>query len=378
MFRGRRFPRGRRGRGKRPSFRRARRSRTRRASRSTRSSGNVGYDYRRLTRQVVLLAANHFPFTSDPDTGRICIAWYPNAGYPKGQHIVLTDGAITAPTALVASANQLPLPYTLSGYLAFCLADFPKSDSDVDFNAYGYYRIRKITYTIRDARSDYVATIGNTVPGPVGVCPRVQLVNTSKTGQFVAPVELGSVGGTFSNQEDPFNQVLNWQSQRNMSKTRYWRAGRMNKLSMTIDPTEDYVHDDQSNRVRQITGAAYPNDPENGYEPAQFWDSPGVTAAIDQGRTVKRRRFRWTNMWSRAAIGTSYIAVLRDDKLAHGVQVNVLRSTYTNQTLPYMNATASVQVEFRQRHGTALSNMANATTSGVWLYPFTYAGGNSN
>lgn len=378
MLRGRRFSRVRRGRGKRTSIRRSRKSRTRRASRSTRSSGNIGYDYRRLSRQVLFSSANNFPFLSVPDSGRLCIAWSLSNAIPKGQFISTIDGTISGPTALVPAVTQTPLDYTLSGYLSFCLADFPKANGDVDFNSYGYYRIRKITYTIRDRRSDYVATLGNTVPGGIGVCPEVQLVNTSKTGQFVMPYELANVGGVTNQMEDVFNQVLNWPSSRNISKRRFWRAGRNNVLSMTIDPTEDYVHDDQSNRVRQISGAANPSSLLNGYEPAQFWDSPAVTADIDAGRTVKRRRFRWTNMWSRARSGNNYVVVLRDDKLAHGVQINVRRGTYTAQTLPYMSTSVSMQVEFRQRHGCSTGTMPTALTTSVYLFPFTYAGANSN
>lgn len=203
------------------------------------------------------------------------------------------------------------------------------------------------------------------------------IVNTSKTGQFTIPYSLQDNSSAFvPDVDDPWCQAENYPSARNILKRKIFYSGRPNSLSMEVDPTEDYVYIDNSNRVAAVSNVI---DSANGFSPRDLL-MPGTSIEQAGDISIRRRRFRWTKLWTRVpgSSGNDIIAVLRDDKLAHGVQVMVKRSTYTPQNLPYLGVHCTLSVEFRGAHQEINpAVMLSAKTSTSWLFPYTYAGGNS-
>lgn len=169
----------------------------------------------------------------------------------------------------------------------------------------------------------------------------------------------------------PYEQVRNWPSVRNIAKFRSWRPGRANSLSMVCDATEDYFYMENNVRAQQLSNLA--GSGGNGYQPRQLWDAPGVTLAVDQNRYVKRRRFRWSRMFTRYQVGNSLNILLSDIKLAHGVQILVREGTYSRQSVPYMNVDCRFSIEFRSDgRSNLLQDYIQAVDPAVpFLFPFT-------
>lgn len=366
-FRG--FRRGRRY-GRRSSRRRFG-GRTRIASKSTRSSGNVGQRYARFNVRVNRESTRYFPFTDSEIYGSRCVYWSHESSVPKGQFVQLDTStkAITVPGALAPSNTTALLQGTLCGYITVSLNDV-LATLDLDrLLQYSHYRIKRITYRVRDTRAVPVARVGIDFQGPGGTVPEVALVNTSMTGQFIRQEPMSNT--LVSAKQSPYEQVRNWPSVRNIAKFRSWRPGRANSLSMVCDATEDYFYMENNVRAQQLSNLA--GSGGNGYQPRQLWDAPGVTLAVDQNRYVKRRRFRWSRMFTRYQVGNSLNILLSDIKLAHGVQILVREGTYSRQSVPYMNVDCRFSIEFRSDgRSNLLQDYIQAVDPAVpFLFPFT-------
>lgn len=351
-------------------FKRSNKHRTRRASSSQKSSGNIGLQYRRISRRLDSDSTTRFPFEGSSTLGRLCYAyWLGATGTARVGRITLAaDTTVATPTYLTGTPTNAPVPATIAAYYAFCLADVPVFDGELGWDTFGWYRIRKIRLTLLDGRSLNTNGASTSYGGPVADAAEVMLVNTSKTGQFVGPFSLNDVTSAAVPTDDPWLLAENYPNRRNILKRSYLGALTKKSLSMVVDPTEDYVTNDSSNRITSLSTQT--EDGLSGWYPQRAW--PGNT---DDGTkpaiNVRRRRFRWTKLWVRSQVGNDIVSYLRDDKLAHGLQVMVRRSTYSTANLPYLRVHCTMSVEFR---GHAMGN-TNAyvavLTTGPRLFPFT-------
>lgn len=173
---------------------------------------------------------------------------------------------------------------------------------------------------------------------------------------------------------DPFIQLESASNVRNIAKIRNFMSGARSTMSVIVEPTEDYVYQEQNMRVQQVSNDAL--DAASGYQPRNFFDAPGVTAPIDSMRTVRRRKFRWSKLWTRAVVGSNIVAVFNDDKFAHGFQIMVQAGSYSASTFPYLGVEIRASIEFK--HDQGWGAIGDVTASSGYLFPYTYAGGNSN
>lgn len=179
---------------------------------------------------------------------------------------------------------------------------------------------------------------------------------------------------------NPWNQVESWPSSRNIRDAKFVQMGKHKKFSMTTLPYEDYVVNQQTNNIMMQSYIAVDSPASTlPYRAALGLTDAGAFTGVQQSAfVVKRRRFRWTNLWSRYYDGTNIVNVLRDTKRAHGVQMMVKQNTYTTENVPYFSVMVSASIEFKDRRPMASSaNFATTTAAGNFLYPFTYAGANT-
>lgn len=168
--------------------------------------------------------------------------------------------------------------------------------------------------------------------------------------------------------DDPFVQVANYPSVRNMCKQRTWFSGRHNVMTMNVHPTEDHVYDAGGLRIVQSSNIL---SDVGGYRPGDIMWGQTLSGLGAANVVVKRRKFRWTRTWGRYVSGASTILILNDLKLAHGVQVNIKSFTYNMATFPYMSLHVQASFEFRGRHG-AVSGGPQVNAQ-AWMFPYTNA-----
>lgn len=349
----------------------------------TRSSGNIGNNYQRISRILETNSTQQFPFSSLPAFGRNSIAWstVPLAGgIPRGQHITVSSaGVISTPAALAPAVGSVGLDYVLAGYYAVQLTDITPFLGD-NFRQFSMYRIRSVTYTFTDtsATAIYGASglaQGNSIRNAV----ECMLINTSKSGEFITPLAMADVATSLLSTDNPWYQAENYPSCREIVKKRFIQMGKHQKLQMKITPTEDYVKNTFERDVP--TNSSTSDWSANGQSQPQFLWRGQIAAATDDGRAfvVKRRPFRWSQLWLRYYDGSNIVPIMNDVKKAHGVQIMVRNKTYTSENLPYFTVQINVSVEFKGRQQQYVGgNMGTvgAAQSG-YMFPFTYAGGNT-
>lgn len=317
---------------------------------------------------------------------RLSVAWNTSLipGIVRGAFITGTGdiGAISAPAALVPANGSTPVQYTLSGYYNFRLSDFPVFDGDT-FSQFKEYRIRSFRVTLTDRMPVWtsVAGGGNFSTGPG--CTEVMLVNTSKTGEFVMPISMGNTALAVTAAADPWNQVLNYPSVRNIAMVKKLSAHKPVTLSLKVDAMENYV-------TRQYEDVDFQGPlASTGYEfsgitpQTAFYGTAGASAASTAGQQMnsarfkmKRRRFRWTNQWlmfqsTTGSDDPNLIYIRNDDKVAHGCQMMVKALSYWTSSLPYFDVAVTMSVEFR---GKLMQRaMIPITNSSSMLFPWTNA-----
>lgn len=388
MLRGRRFPRVRRGRRllRRSGYRRSKPSqlrRTRRASTSTRSSGNINKDYCRVSRRIEEVNARQFPTIGQPASSRFSIAWYTGtAATPRGQVIDSTGdlGTITSPAALSPGTGQTPLPYTIAGYYSVNLGDIPEFSGD-NFANYRYYRIKSFRVSLTSRTPVFTAVPGQTYAAYGAGGTEVMLVNTGKSGEFVLNCPLTDTAHIITQENNPWNQVLNRGNVKEISVKKRIRTDRATTLSMKVNAMETYVY--QEPVQFSIMGPAS----DTAIEPAFLSVLPPQQAVSLSGTAVaygntparfcfKRRPFRWTRQWLQwwnpSGIGDQVMYIRNDLKRADGIQVMIRDNTYMQSSLPYFNVNITVQIEFKQPSIVPV-DQTDILIGDSLLFPFTNA-----
>jgi len=348
-------------------------------SKSTRSSGNIGQNYLRINRVVETASLTTFPFTSAHSVGRICVAWWQGATgiAPRGVEVVVSSssGTITVPATLQPAFSANPSDYTIAGYYSVSLGDVGEQLSD-NYEQYAKYRIRSVTYSFTDTsavpvHSSGVSSEGASIRNAVEAC----LVNTGKTGQYVMPFALADTANPASSVDNPWYQAINSPSHANNTMRRFIFCGKTRRMSMRTVPMEEYVTNDNTTSVAEQSYLAA----ANGYNPQDIMTQSNQGTPYAQGWVVKRRKFRWTNLWVRAydSIGGAIVPVLRNNKRAHGVQIMIKNKTYTTENVPYFTVRCNMSVEFKDRQGQFFSSAMQNSGIGNFLFPYTYAGGNT-
>lgn len=391
MLRGRRFPRVRRGRRllSRSGFRRTRRTsqlrRTRRASTSTRSSGNVGKNYTRVSRRIVALNSRQFPPISSYVSERFAIAWYTGTGSTsRGVQIYgatgVDLGTITNPGSLAPGVNTVPLPYVIAGYYSLCLDDFSEFSGD-NFRNYREYRIKsfRITLTSRQPVFTAVAGVAHAAYGPGGT--EVMLVNTGKSGEFVLNCPLNDNAHIITQENNPWNQVLNRSNVKEISVKKTMSSNKPTTISMKVDCMETYLVNEPIQYAIMAPTADIGIEPDR--IPVYPYQTGTSVGAIQEaygtfnGRfQYKRRRFRWTRQWLQwwnpSGVGNQVMYIRNDRKRADGVQVMIRDNTFMQATIPYFNVNITAQLEFRNP-SIVPADQTSTEIGSIMLFPFTNA-----
>lgn len=202
------------------------------------------------------------------------------------------------------------------------------------------------------------------------------LVNTSRSGQFVMPYDVNNAAVATDIVDSPWVQALNCPNHRNIVLKKSLTGGRRTTFSMTVMPTEEYLYLDTNRHVTQVTNgdvtSPFGSDSNNG---SPYNILALIAGTAPQDAQIRRRRFRWTRLWTRYLSGNDSLLILNDDKFAHGVQFMIRERSFTRQNLPYFDVHVRASIEFRGRHGQTLGP-TTAGNSGQYLFPFTYAGAN--